>query len=156
MLAIIFEHVKAWYLRRLYLRLQRIEEQAAFAGHGIAISPRIPVWRGDGVRLDLATHLSTLSANCILPARRLLAALHASRRLQAGLLLARYRHLGNEIESHVAAGPILARWPAARTSFRQCSLIAAVAVIPLTVIGNPNCLVVVGSTIMRAFNTNLE
>jgi hypothetical protein len=32
MLMIIFGQVKAWYLRRLCLRLQRIEEQAAFAG----------------------------------------------------------------------------------------------------------------------------
>ena len=156
MLAITLGNMKAWYLRRLYLRLQRIEEQAAFAGHGTAIAPRIPVGRGDGVRLDLATRLSTLSAICVLPARRLLAALHASRRQQAGLLLARYRHLSDEIESHMAAGPILARWPAARTCFDGAALIAAVAVIPLYLAGNPNCLVVVGSTIMRAFNTNLE
>jgi hypothetical protein len=104
----VFGHVKAWYLGRLYLNLQRIEEQAAFAGHGF-VPPRIPVWRGNGARFDLAARLATLAAVCILPARRLLIALHASRRRQAGLVIARYRHLSNEIECHVAAGPILTR-----------------------------------------------
>src|SRR6267378_2038349 len=123
MLAITLGHMKTWYLRRLHLRLQRIDEQAAFAGHGIAMSPRIPAWRDDGVRFDLATRLSTLSAICTLPARRLLAALHDSRRLQAVLVLARHRHLSNQVGSDVTAGPIL-RWSAARTCFDGAALIA--------------------------------